>query len=130
MPSRRRSEHGAGEHVTWRVGRPSGLTGDLARLDRNKRALVGLDVVHQLDEIRPWIAFDVELDTPFHRLQIRAMSWTSVVVMWRASARGWTVIPGAPASMHTLYRFEHRRHGAAARVPEGCDLVDVDRKLG
>src|SRR5262245_51782263 len=39
---------------------------------------------------------------PFSGFKYPAISWTSAFVMCRASARGWTVIPGAPASTQIL----------------------------
>ncbi len=39
---------------------------------------------------------------PFNDRRYAATSWTSALVMCRSSARGWTVMPGTPASTHTL----------------------------
>ena len=84
-----------------RVGRPARFAGDLAGLHRHERALIGLDREHELEEPGPRIAFDVELDAALAAAPARsAISCTSAVVMCRASARGCTVMPGAPASMH------------------------------
>src|SRR6185436_5727084 len=39
---------------------------------------------------------------PFNDRRYAATSWASARVMCRSSARGWTVMLGAPASTHTL----------------------------
>ena len=52
-----------------------------------------------------------------------------VAAMCRSSARGWTVMPGAPASTQTPDRVHHGRQRPAARVAQGRDLVDVDAEL-
>ena len=55
-----------------------------------------------------------------------AISRTSAGVMCRSSARGCTVMPGAPCVDHDPHGLEHRRLVAAARVAQRGDLVDVD----
>ena len=47
------------------------------------------------------IAFDVELDAGRVLAQTSAIARTSSGVMCRRSARGWTVMPGAPAATQT-----------------------------
>ena len=91
----------AGKRVGRRIGRPSGFARDLARLHRHERALIGFHGEHQIEEPGARIAFDVEFDAALERRRARRRSRARpAVVMCRASARGCTVIPGAPASMH------------------------------
>ena len=80
------------------IDRPAGLAGDLARRDRHERALVRPHREHQRDQIGPRIAFDVELDVGRLRLEQRGDLADVAGVMCRSSARGCTVMPGAPAS--------------------------------
>src|SRR5678815_4833341 len=61
----------ARQRVARCVRRPSRLARDFTRLDRNKRALVGLHGVRQLQEVRSWVALDVELYASFQLLQMR-----------------------------------------------------------
>ena len=80
-------------------GRPAGLARHLARRDRHQRALIGPHLAHQLEQLGPRIAFDVELDRRAERASdTPRSSRTSSGVMCRASARGCTVIPAAPAA--------------------------------
>ena len=69
------------------------------------------------------VVFDAAAQRREHRGDRRARPG---VVMCRASARGCTVMPGAPAS--TIVRTASRTLGtrAAARVAQSGDLVDVD----
>ena len=60
----------ATKQVVRRVGRPSGLTRNLSRMNRHERALIWLHRVHELQQIRPGVAFDIELDAPLHRPQV------------------------------------------------------------
>ena len=54
-----------------RLGGPSRLAGDLARMHGHERALVGLHLVHERDQIRPRVALDVELNAPPERREQR-----------------------------------------------------------
>ena len=47
-------------------------------------------------------------------------------VMWRRSSRRWAVIPSAPASAATMRGAHRIGEIAAARIPDGRDMVDVD----
>ena len=51
------------------VSRPAGLTRDLPGRDGHERALVGPHVANERQQVRPGIAFDVELDPPAVRRQ-------------------------------------------------------------
>jgi hypothetical protein len=80
--------------------RPSRFAGDLSGLHRHQRALIGPDLEDQLQEAGPRIAFDVELNAALERCELVR---DFVDVPDRdvpLVARGCTVIPGAPASMH------------------------------
>ena len=85
--------------------RPAGLARDLARRHRHERALIGLHGERHLDQIRPRIALDVELDRA-DRASAGAASSRGDLGARRAcgcarsSARGCTVMPGAPAARH------------------------------
>ena len=81
---------------------PAGLARDLARHHRHERALIGPHLLDEIEQLRPRIAFDVELDRRRAACAARARSSrTSSGVMWRRSARGCTVMPGAPAATQT-----------------------------
>jgi hypothetical protein len=85
--------------------------------------------MHQLQQLRSRIAFDIELDTPFHRLQV---SGDMVDVGRRDVPRVRPRMDGdaRSAGVHTNPgRIEHRWHSAAARISDGCDFVDVDGEL-
>ena len=95
-----RADH-AFKHLARCIGRPSSLARDLARPHRNQRALLRLYRVDQFDQIRPGIPFDVEFHAGPALETQPPMSRTSAAVMCRASARGCTVMPWAPAAMQT-----------------------------
>ena len=71
MPRSCRSSTRRAQRVDGRVGRPSGLARDLAREHRHQRALVRTHLAHQLEQIRPRIPFDVELDLAAPRREER-----------------------------------------------------------
>ena len=107
----------ATNQVARRVGRPAGLAGDLARLHRHERALVGFTSCTSSSRSGRGSPSMLNSTRPFSGRRYAAMSCTSAAVMCRASARGCTVMPGAPAVDADLDRLEHGRNGAAARVP-------------
>jgi hypothetical protein len=62
--------HGRGQVGLGCRRRPAGLTRDLAGHDRDERALIRLDGQDHLDEIRPGVTLDVELDSTPERRQL------------------------------------------------------------
>jgi hypothetical protein len=62
------ARHGGAGHV----GRPAGLTGDLAGLHRHERALVRPHLVHERQQVWPRVAFDVVLDPIAKRREQRS----------------------------------------------------------
>ena len=116
---------GARERLTRSVGRPSRLARDFTRLDGNKGALIGLHRVHQLQEVRPHVAFDVELDAPFQRLQIRGdladVGLRDVPGIGTRMNRD----AGSPRIDADVHGLEHRRNSASARISDCRDFVDV-----
>ena len=94
-------------------GVPSGLAGDLARHDRHERALIGPDLEHQIDQLRPRIAFDVVLDRRARAASARAIVAHILRRDVAPSARGCTVMPGAPA----VRRSTPPRRARSACVP-------------
>jgi hypothetical protein len=82
--------------------------------------------MHQLQQIGTWIAFDVELDAPLQRPQVRS---DVVDVSLRDVPRICTRVDGDARRARVdadLDRLEHRRNGSAARIAHGRNLVDVD----
>jgi hypothetical protein len=102
----------------WLVTSP-GITG-------TSGALIGPDRQCHRDQVRPWIALDVELDgtaaAPRCAASHAAMSVTSVRRMCRSSARGCTVMPGAPAAT-PLDRAHDAWQRAAARLRSVATLL-------
>ena len=83
-------------------------------MDRNKRALIRLDGVHELQQIGARIAFNVELDPPLHRPQVGC---DVVHVRCRDVACIRTRMDGDPRCARVdahLHRLEDGRHGSAA----------------
>ncbi len=116
----------ARERVARCLGRPARLARDLARADRHQRALIGADAPHELQQIRPRVAFDVVLDPAAERREkpcdvahIGRGDVPRVCPRMHRDARRSRV----DAEQHGV---DDRRHRAAARVAHGRHLVDVD----
>ena len=106
--------------------RPPRLAGDFPGMYRHQRALVRTDFDDKLQEFRPWVPFDVEFDALSQRMQFGGEFADVSGVMCRRSARGWTVIPGAPAARHVRTASITLGMLTAARIPKGGDFINVD----
>src|SRR5262245_1093297 len=118
-----------GDRLMWCVRRPAGLARDLARLDRNNRALRGPQLANECQEIGPRVPFDIELGPAVKFVQ-QCRDVMNVTL---------GDVPGVGPGMHChpwcsrfntdAGRVEHRRQMAPARIAERRDLIDVDGKL-
>src|SRR5262245_51585327 len=119
---------GSGQEVAIRPLDPALLTRNLTRDDWNERALVWCDREHEIHQVGPRVAFDIELDSGpnlLERLSNRAHIVGRNVTGVRPRVNRDPRRAGAETDID---RVQDARLMAAARVAEGCYLVDVDRK--
>ncbi len=109
--------------------RPSRLARDLSRCNRHQCALIRLHLVHQREEITARIAFDVELDaSAIPGKQLGQLPHVRERDVPRIRARVDRNALDPDVDTH-LGRLEDGRYGPAARIADGCDLIDVDGKI-
>src|SRR5262249_12135008 len=110
---------------TFLSGLPSSLARDLTWFNRDQRALIGPGFFHQIEQLRPRIALDVELDARVLLAQDRG---NGAHVFGRDVAATGTRVnrdarrPGRDTDPDSL---EDARHAPAARVAQRGHLIDV-----
>src|SRR5690606_13135254 len=118
--------HDRDEPFRRRIGRPTRLTRDFAWHDRHERALVRLDLEHEVHQVGPGIAFDVVLDAIAERRETRRdvahVSGCDVPLVGSGVHRD----ARRPRRAADIDGLERARYGSAARVAKGRGLVDVD----
>ena len=105
---------------------PARLTRDLARHDRHQRALIGPNLLDEIQQVRARVALDVVFDLrplPAQRSRDVAHVAGSDVPAIRARMHGNTRRARSHAHVN---RLEHARRAPAARVPQRRHLVDID----
>src|SRR6185503_12151956 len=106
--------HDGGHLLSWRVRRPSRLTRDLARLHRHQRALRRFHRMDHVQQVRAWVAFDVELDPTIQRLEPRRY----LLHVYGRDVPSISTRMDCDAGRSRLdahaYRIEHGRHDTAA----------------
>ncbi len=111
--------------IAFRAGLPARLTGHFSRHNWDERALIGAHLMDQRQQLGARIAFDVEFDRGWQRpkhtgdlADVIRCDVTSVCAGMHGDA-GRARRDARPDRLDDAWR------PPAARVAQGCDLVDV-----